>query len=53
MHEVVQRSCGYSNPDTVQAQVGWDFEQSGLVKHVPALSRGLELDDLLGPFQPK
>jgi len=28
-------------------------EQPGLVGDVPANSRGLELEDLTGPFQPK
>ena len=30
-----------------------DFEQPGLERSVPAYNRGLELDDLKGPFQPK
>jgi len=32
---------------------GWAFEQPGLEGGVPAYSRGLELDDLEDPFQPK
>jgi len=32
---------------------GWGFEQPGLEEDVPAYSRGLELGDLKGPFQPK
>ena len=31
----------------------WPFEQPGLVEDVPARGRGLEPDDLRGPFQPK
>ena len=31
----------------------WGFEQPGLEGGVPAYSRGLELDDLKGHFQPK
>ena len=37
----------------MQGQAGWGFEQPGLVGGVPAYSRGLELDDLKGPFQLK
>ena len=40
-------------PGRVQGQAGWGFEQPSLVGDVPAYSRGLELDDLKGPFQPK
>ena len=38
---------------SIQGQAGWGFEQPGLAGGVPAYSRGLELDDLKGPFQPK
>lgn len=38
---------------SIQGQPGWAFEQPGLVGGVPAYSRGLELDDLKGSFQPK
>jgi len=41
------------SPGGVQGQAGWGFEQPGLEGGVPAYSRGLELDDLKGPFQPK
>ena len=34
-------------------EAGWGFEQPGLVGDVPAYCRGLELDDLKGPFQPR
>ena len=33
-------------PGSVQGQVGWGFEQPGLVEGVPAHGRGLGLDDL-------
>jgi len=36
-----------------QGQAGWGCEQPGLAGGVPAYSRGLELDDPKGPFQPK
>ena len=32
---------------------GWGSEQPGLEGGVPAYSRGSELGDLTGPFQPK
>jgi len=38
---------------SIQHQAGWGCEQPGLVGGVPAYSRGLELYDLKGPFQPK
>ena len=50
---LAQRGCGCSLPGSVQGQAGWGFEQPGLVEGVPAHGRGLELDDLYGPFQPK
>jgi len=40
--QVVQRSCGCPLPGSVQGQVGWGFEQPGLVEGVPAHGRGLE-----------
>jgi len=40
--------------NSIQILVGWDFEQPVLEGGgVPAYSRGLELDDLKCPFQPK
>ena len=36
-----------------QGQAGWGCEQPGVEGGVPAYSRGLERDDLRGPFQPK
>ena len=38
---------------SIQGQAGWGFEQPGLEGDIPAYSRGLELDDLKGPFQPE
>ena len=42
-----------SLPGSTQGQAGWGSEQPGLEGGVPAYSRGLELGDLKGPFQPK
>jgi len=39
--QVAQRSCGYPLPGSVQGQVGWGFEQPGLVEGVPAHGRGI------------
>ena len=38
---------------SIQGQAGWGFEQHGVEEGVPTYGRGLELDDLKGPFQPK
>jgi len=38
---------------SIQGQAGWGFEQPRLEGGVFAYSRGLELDDLKGPFQHK
>ena len=40
-------------PSLEAFKVRLGFEQPGLVRGVPAYSRGLELNDLKGPFQPK
>ena len=40
-------------PGSIQGQAGWGCEQPGPEGGVPAYGRGLELDDLKGPFQPK
>jgi len=37
---------------SIQGQAGWGSEQTSLERGVPAYSRGLQLDDLKGPFQP-
>ena len=41
LEQVAQRSCGCPLPESVQAQVGWGFEQPGLVESVPAHGRGV------------
>jgi len=41
LEQVAWRSCGCPLPESVQGQVGWDFEQPGLVESVPAHSRGV------------
>ena len=53
LEQVAQRGCGCPLPGSIQGQAGWGFEQPGLEGGVPAYSRGLELSDLKGPFQPK
>jgi len=53
VEQVAQRGCGCPLHGGFQGQAGWSFEQSGLVGGAPAYSRGLELDDIEGPFQPK
>ena len=53
----VQRRCGSPIPVGVQGQVGWGPGQPDLVIDlmvvIPVNGRGLELDDLWGPFQSK
>ena len=51
--QVAQRICACRLPGSAQGQVGWGFEQLGVVEGVPAHSRGVELGDLGSPFQPK
>ena len=46
-------SCGCPLPGSTQGQAGWCFEQSGLEGGVPAYRKGLELDVLKCPFQPR
>ena len=53
LEQAAQRGCGCPLPGSLQGQAGWGFEQPGLEGGVPAYSRGLELGDLKGPFQPK
>lgn len=38
---VTQGGCGCTNCGSVQGQVRWGLEQSGLVENVPAYCRGL------------
>ena len=40
-------------PGGIQGQAGCDSGQPGLVVGDPAHSRGLELDEHCGPFQPR
>jgi len=40
-------------PGSIPGQAGWGCEQPALEGGCPAYSRGLELDGLKGPFQPK
>ena len=51
--QVAQGGWGCPLPGSIQGQVGWGFDQLDLGGGVPAYSRGLELHDLKGPFQPK
>ncbi|KAK4824765.1 hypothetical protein QYF61_018499 [Mycteria americana] len=44
LEQVAQRSCGCPIIGSVQDQVGWGFEQSDLVKDVPAHGRVVGLD---------
>lgn len=41
VEQVVQRRCRCPVPGSVQGQVGWGFEQTNLVKDVPACGRRL------------
>jgi len=52
-YRLPQRSCGSPIPMGDQHQVGWVFGQPGRVGGSPSHGRGLELDDLEGPFEPK
>ena len=57
LKQVVQRGCECAVPGGVLGQVRWCPGQSALVLNLAAgnraCGRGLELDDLSGPFQPK
>ena len=53
LEQVAQWGCGCPILVGIQDQAGWGCEQPGLVGGVPAYSRGLEWDDLEGPFQHK
>ena len=52
LEQVAQRGCGCPISGGVLGQVGWNFEQPGLERGAPAYSRGLELHDLKGFFNP-
>jgi len=53
LEQVAQRGCGCPLPGSIQCHAVWAFEQPGLEGGIPAYSRGLELGDLQGLFQPK
>ena len=53
LEQVAQRGSECPLPGSIQGQAGWSFEQPGLVGGISACSRGLELEDLTSPFQPK
>jgi len=53
LEQVAQGGCGCPLPGSTEGRAGWGCEQPGLEGGVPAYSRGLELGDLKGPFQPK
>ena len=51
LEQVAQGGCGYPIPGGIQGQAGCGSGQPGLVGD-PTYSRGLELDDHCGLFQP-
>ena len=51
--QVAQWGYGCPLPGSTQGQAGWGCKQPGLGGGIPAYSRGLELGDRKGPFQPK
>ena len=51
--QVAQGGCGCPIPAGIQGQAGCGSGQPGLVVGDPAHSRGLELDEHCGPFQPR
>jgi len=53
LEQVAQGGCGCPIPGGIQGQAGCGSGQPGLVVGGPAHSRGLELDDHCGPFQPR
>lgn len=53
LEQVAQGGCGCPLPGSTEGRAGWGCEQPGLEGRVPAYSRGLGLDDLKVPFQPK
>jgi len=53
LEHIAQRSFVCPLSVSVQGQVGWGFEEPGVVEGVSAHGRRLELDGLEGPFQPK
>ena len=53
LEQVAKRGGECPCSGSIPGQAGWEFEQPGLEGGIPAYSRGLELGDLKGPFQPK
>jgi len=51
--QVAQGGCGCPIPAGIQGQAGCGSGQPGLLVGDPARSRGLELDEHCGPFQPR
>ena len=53
LEQVAQGGCGCPIPAGIQGQAGCGSGQPGLLVGDPAHSRGLELHDHCGPFQPR
>jgi len=53
LEQVAQRGCECLLHGCIQGQAGWGCEQPGLEIGAPAYGRGLDPDDLKGPFQLK
>ena len=53
LEQVVQGGCGCPIPGGIQGQAGCGSGQPGLLVGDPAHSRGLELHEHCGPFQPR
>jgi len=51
--QVAQGGCGCPIPAGIQGQAGCGSGQPGLLVGDPAHSRGVELDEHCGPFQPR
>jgi len=52
LEQVAQGGCGCPIPGGIPGQAGCGSGHPGLVVGDPAHSRGLELDEHCGPFQP-
>lgn len=48
--QVVQRSCGYPSPGSVQVEAGQSFQQPGPAEGIPAHGRGVRTNEFLGSF---
>jgi len=53
LEQVAQGGCGCPIPAGIQGQAGCGSGQPGLLVGDPAHSRGLELEEHCGPFQPR